>query len=413
MLTIRPGLLLDGATGTNMQRAGMPQGACTEQWILEHPQPLMELQRAYQEAGSDLVYAPTFGANRAALERHGLGEKVREYNLALSALSRRAVGNSCAVAGGMSPTSLFLEPAGDATFQDLYEIYREQAEALAEGGVDLIVIETMMNLAEARIALLAAKEGAGLPVLVTVTVDQTGRTMSGNSALSCLTVLQGAGADAFGFNCSTGPEEMLEIVRSVAPYAAIPLVAKPNAGMPKVVDGETVFDFAPQLMADAAERLVAAGAEILGGCCGTTPEHIRLLRTALDRALERPREVEKQPDELLAASEREAFFVDPLADLSPAVSCTEDLAEDILDLEDEYDVIKLEFGSEEDVEIFRQNAYMISSPLCLSAHSCALLEQAARAYCGRALFDGRDEEEFCLDGQELNRILRKYGMLRL
>lgn len=413
IFSFQPGkrLLLDGATGTAMLEAGMPQGACTETWILEHPEVITSLQKAYADAGSDLVYAPTFGANRAALARHGLDEKVLELNQKLVALSKEAVGGRCAVAGDMSPTSLFLQPAGDATFQDIYDIYAEQAQALFQAGADLIAIETMTSLAEARIALLAAKEKTPLPVIVTVTVDASGHTMSGNSALACLTVLQGLGADAFGFNCSTGPDEMLELFQEIAPYAHIPLIAKPNAGLPQIVDGKTVFDCGPVPFAALGKALLAAGADILGGCCGTTAEHIALLRTALSEAP--PAAIEKDTETIVAATEREAMFIHPLTDISPALECSEDLAEDILEAEDEYGVINIAFSSLEDIEVFTENSYMIKSPLALSAPTADLLALAARQFPGRAMYDSSDSIEDDVETGQLAAIVKKYGLIQL
>lgn len=274
-------VLLDGATGSNLMRCGLPRGACTEQWILENPEPLVRLQRAYVRAGTQILYAPTFGANRVALERHGLQDKVREMNLALVHLSRTA-GQETLVAGDVTTTGIPLEPNGTMQYHTLFSIYQEQISALTEAGVDLLVLETMLGVEETAAALEAAQSVCSLPVLCSLTIQSDGSAYFDGDCVEAVETLQELGAAAVGVNCSCGPEQLLSPVRRMREVARVPLLVKPNAGMPVIADnGEVVYPM------DAAEfvrqmcLLVEAGARIVGGCCGTTPEYIAALRQAL------------------------------------------------------------------------------------------------------------------------------------
>lgn len=269
-------VLLDGATGSNLMHAGMPRGVCAEAWVLEHPQTLLTLQRAYAAAGSRIIYAPTFGANRKNLERHGLQGQVRDCNRRLAALSKQVEGIS--VAGDVTTTGIPLEPNGTMTYSELYEIYTEQIEALCEGGVDLLVIETMLGVDETTVALEAARSVCDLPVMCTVTVQGDGACYFGGSCVEAVETLQALGADAVGVNCSCGPEQLVSLMRNMKAVASVPLIAKPNAGMPTIDDtGEAVYPMTPEEFARAMASLIDAGADIVGGCCGTTPEFIAAL----------------------------------------------------------------------------------------------------------------------------------------
>ena len=211
-------LILDGATGTQLQKRGYTGDECPESWTLNNPQAILDIQRSYVGAGSRVIYAPTFGANRVKLEQHGIFGKVEEYNHALVALSREAAGDRAWVAGDIAPTGLMLYPLGTASFEELVEIYTQQAAALENAGVDLFVIETMMTVAEARAALLAVKSVSKKPVFVSFTCDGKGRTLTGSDVTAALQIMQGMGADAFGLNCSVGPEDMLVQLRRLRDY---------------------------------------------------------------------------------------------------------------------------------------------------------------------------------------------------
>lgn len=282
-------MLLDGATGTSLMRDGMPRGCCTEKWVLENPTVLENIQRAYYAAGSDAVFAPTFGANGAALMRHGMSGDADSINRTLMSLSCNVrssiLSDKRLVAGDMSPTGRFIEPWGDATLDEIAGIYATQAKSLCDSA-DFFIIETSISLAEVRAAVLGVKSVTDKPVFVTMTVDGRGRTMSGDTLLCCLIALADMGIAAFGANCSTGPDMMLEALTPLVPYAkafGIPLIAKPNAGMPREnADGTQSFEMtAADFGADAA-KFLDAGIYILGGCCGTTDAHIAALRAAVD-----------------------------------------------------------------------------------------------------------------------------------
>ncbi len=275
-------LLLDGATGSNLQRRGMPSGVCPEKWISEHPDIFIALQKEYVEAGTQILYAPTFTANRIKLAEYGLEKEIRSLNHRLTALSREAAGDRALVAGDLTMTGEQLSPVGKMDFEELIGIYSEQIGCLAEAGVDLLVVETMMSLQECRAALIAAKETAPkLPVMVTMTFEADGRSLMGTDAATAAVVLESLGADAVGANCSTGPEGMACVIRSMASVTRIPIIAKPNAGLPRLgEDGLTVYDMSPSGFAQGMRLVYEAGASILGGCCGTTPGHIRELASA-------------------------------------------------------------------------------------------------------------------------------------
>ncbi|MCH4191142.1 MAG: homocysteine S-methyltransferase family protein [Butyrivibrio sp.] len=271
-------IYLDGATGTNLMKAGMPAGVCPEAWILEHPDVLVSLQKAYAEAGSDIVYAPTFTANRIKLKEYGLENRLEEINQSLVDLSRQAVGTKALVAGDLTMTGRQLSPIGDLDFEELVDVYKQQIRALESAGADLLVVETMMSLQECRAALIAAKETTDLAVMVSLTFEADGRTLFGSDAASAAIVMESLGAAAVGANCSTGPDQMTDIIRNMAAVTTIPIIAKPNAGLPSVCeDGTTQYDMDPETFAENMIRLMKCGASILGGCCGTTPEFIRLL----------------------------------------------------------------------------------------------------------------------------------------
>ena len=282
-------LRLDGATGTELAKQGMPPGVCPEKWVTENPEALYAVQRAYVNAGSNIVYAPTFGANPFKLAEFGLEKNCREINAQLVKISRAAVEGKARVFGDMAPTGNLVEPFGELPFERCVDAYKEQVRGLLEGGVDGFVIETMLDLQECRAALLAVRELApDHPVMVTMTFDESGKSLTGCDPVSALICLQALGADAFGCNCSVGPEAMAQVIGRMKPYARIPLIAKPHAGLPHLQGDKTVFDLGPAEFAAAAAGLIAAGAAIVGGCCGTTPEHI----AALDKALgDKPGEI--------------------------------------------------------------------------------------------------------------------------
>ena len=272
-------ILLDGATGSNLRASGMPVGVCTEQWVLEHPEVLQNLQRDYVDAGSRIVYAPSFGANRLSLSMYGLEDKLAEMNRALVQLSRDAVGGRAYVAGDMATCGKPVDVEGGVSYDTLIEVYREQAQLLVDAGVDLIGLETMMGVTECSAAIEAVRSVCDLPVMCTLTLDAVGAAYFDGDAELAAQTLPALGADAIGVNCGQGPELYVSVIQRMRAHTDLPLIAKPNAGHPEIQsDGSAVYGMSPGKFAREMVQLKKAGASILGGCCGTTPEHIRMLK---------------------------------------------------------------------------------------------------------------------------------------
>ena len=271
--------LMDGATGSNLMKAGMPRGVCTEQWVLDHPDAILALQSAYKAAGSDMVYAPTFCANRIALSGYGLQDDVSRMNRELVALSKKAVGSGVLVAGDMTTTGKPADPEDSDGYQQLLDAYREQAEALISAGADLIGVETMMGVNECVAAIEAIRSLGDIAVICTLSVQSDDKCYFDGSVFEAAEILEALGADAIGVNCSTGPDQLESVIRTLKNTCTLPIIAKPNAGMPKISDsGEAVYSMESGEFAQHIERLVEAGASLIGGCCGTTPEFIEALR---------------------------------------------------------------------------------------------------------------------------------------
>ncbi len=277
-------LVSDGAWGTLLQEAGLPPGECPELWCLTHREQVLQIAAAYARAGADMIETNSFGGTRFKLEHFGLAERARELNRAAAEISRAAAGPRRAVLGSMGPTGKLLL-MGDVTEQELYDAFREQAEALEAGGADAACIETMSALDEIELAIRAVRENTGLDVAATMTFERNPqgqyRTMMGVAPEQAAAACLAAGADVIGANCGNGFAQMVDIVRllrAAAPRA--PILVHANAGMPRTVGGRTVFDATPAEAAGHVPALLAAGANIIGGCCGTTPAHIAAIAAA-------------------------------------------------------------------------------------------------------------------------------------
>ena len=276
-------LLLDGATGSNLMAAGMPKGVCTETWILEHPDIFRNLQKEYAQAGSQVVYAPTFGANPISLAQHHLEDQTEELNRRLVQLSRDAVQGKAYIAGDITTTGKLMEPLGEMSYEEAFDSYCRQIQVLSECGVDFLAAETMISLDETLAALDAAQSVCQLPVLCSLTVEADGSLFTGGNVIDACAALEAAGASAVGINCSVGPDQLVSVVKNIRESVSIPVVAKPNAGMPEITDkGEALYKMTPEEFAGHMKVLVEQGASIVGGCCGTTPEHIRCLSRILN-----------------------------------------------------------------------------------------------------------------------------------
>lgn len=270
-------VLLDGATGSNLMKAGMPRGSCTEAWVLEHPNVILDLQRAYAQAGSKIVYAPTFTGNAHYLGQHGLQDRLEEINSRLVALSREAVGPDVLVAGDLTTVG-----RADVSYDAMLSLYTRQADALVQAGVDLFVVETMMGLEETMAALEACKSVGDLPVMCSFSVTADGMLYFGGSVYDAAPQLEEFGADAVGINCSCGPDQLTTVVRSLAEVLSVPVLAKPNAGMPQIDEqGVAVYSMGPEDFGNHMKALADAGAGLLGGCCGTDPRYIQAIKKAV------------------------------------------------------------------------------------------------------------------------------------
>lgn len=427
--------ILDGATGSNLQKAGMKSGECPEQWILNHPDIFIDLQKKYIEAGSDAVYAPTFTSTRVKLDEYGLGAKQREYVGRLVGLSKQAVEESRTdrkiyVLGDISMTGLQIQPLGTMPFEELVDIYKEQVTLSVEAGVDGFVIETMMSLQEARAAVLAVKESCDLPVFVTMTFQEDGRTLYGTSPETAMVVLQEMGVDAVGINCSTGPDKMVDAVKSMKRYAKVPVIVKPNAGLPALVDGETVYDMGPDEFARAMKKLAEAGATVLGGCCGTTPEHICCLKEALKEQMFKPlvpaRERTLTTERNVTSISLDGTFTIVGERINPTgkKALQEQLRQGQLDLVVEMAEEQVEKGArildvnmgmngidekEMMLKAVQELTMTVDVPLSIDSSYVEVVEQALRIYPGRALINSisLETEKF----EKLIPIARKYGAM--
>jgi len=290
-LLARPGVILaDGAMGTMLFEAGLQFGDPPERWNLEVPERVRAVHRGYLEAGARLILTNTFGSNRFRLGLHGLENRVAELNLAGALVARAevdAVASGALVAGDIGPSGTILAPLGETTFDEAAAGFAEQARALIKGGVDVVWIETMSDLEEMRAAVEGVRQvSPGFPILTTMTFDTRGHTMMGVSPEQAVTSLRSWGADAIGGNCGNGPEEILGVLQKM--HAAAPevvLVAKANAGVPTLVQGRAVYGATPEMMGDYARAAAGLGARIIGGCCGSTPAHLRAMAEALDGKL--------------------------------------------------------------------------------------------------------------------------------
>lgn len=426
-------LFLDGATGSNLQKRGMPAGVCPERWIVEHKEILTGLQREYVEAGTQILYAPTFSANRIKLAEYGLEGELRELNRQLVEISREAAGGRALVAGDLTMTGELLAPMGSMDFEELIGVYREQISCLAEAGADLLVIETMMSLQETRAALLAARETCpDLPVMATMTFEGDGRCLFGTDAETAAVVLESLGADAVGANCSTGPAQMAEVVRRMSRVTRIPIIAKPNAGMPSLNEaGETVYHMDAEAFAEGMRAVLEAGATVVGGCCGTTPAHIRALarwrgqrlftgkrREAGQRFLTSERMTVSfgLNDPFLVIGER----INPTGKKKLQAELREGSFDLVLQLAQQQEeagarLLDVNFGmsgiDEKQVmlEGIQEIAGVTSLPLSLDSSHVEVLEAALRRYPGRALINSISYEEEKME--QLLPIAKKYGAM--
>ena len=433
-------VFLDGATGSNLLKRGMPAGVCPEKWILENKEVLIKLQREFIEAGSNILYAPTFSANRIKLKEYGLEEQIREMNHELVAVCKEAAGGNAYIAGDITMTGEQLVPIGKMNFEELITIYKEQISYLVEAGVDLLIVETMMSLQETRAALIAAKEVCDLPVMATMTFEADGRTLYGTDAKTAAIVLESLGAAAVGANCSTGPDKMASIIRDMAEVATIPIIAKPNAGLPFLDEnGQTAYDMKEEEFAQGVKLLVEAGASIIGGCCGTSPSYIKAAKRAVRGMQILHREHKKTESGALRylTSERKTVAFDlndnfmiigerinPTGKTAVKKKLQEQLKEGSMEMVTELaeeqeacgacilDVNVGMSGIDEKAVMLRviEAISQISSlPLAIDSSHVDVIEAALRRYPGRALINSISYEKAKMEA--LLPIAKKYGAM--
>ncbi len=430
-------LYLDGATGSNLVKAGMPSGVCPEQWILEHQDVMLQLQKDYVQAGTNILYAPTFTANRVKLAEYHLEKNMTSMIRDLVAISKKAAestpGHPVYVAGDLTMTGEQLKPMGKMELETLIDIYKEQILCLVDAGADLLVVETMMSLAETRAALIAAKEVCDLPVIATLTFEADGRTLFGTDAKTAAIVLESLGASAIGANCSTGPAQMESIISEMVSHTRIPVIAKPNAGLPFLDEnGTTCYNMEAEEFAEEMEVLVNAGATILGGCCGTTPEFIRQIHErfgtdAKVAASRRPDGIRYLTSERITHSFGldDGFFVvgeriNPTGKKALQAQLREGSFEKVIQFAEEQDacgakVLDINMGMsgiDEKASMLRaleEVSGVTNLPLSLDSSYVEVLEAALRNYPGRALVNSvsLETEKF----EKLLPIVAKYGAM--
>ncbi len=430
-------LYLDGATGSNLVKAGMPSGVCPEQWILEHQGVMLQLQKDYVQAGTNILYAPTFTANRVKLAEYHLEKNMTSMIRDLVAISKKAAestpGHPVYVAGDLTMTGEQLKPMGKMELETLIDIYKEQILCLVDAGADLLVVETMMSLAETRAALIAAKEVCDLPVIATLTFEADGRTLFGTDAKTAAIVLESLGASAIGANCSTGPAQMESIISEMVSHTRIPVIAKPNAGLPFLDEnGTTCYNMEAEEFAEEMEVLVNAGATILGGCCGTTPEFIRQIHErfgtdAKVAASRRPDGIRYLTSERITHSFGldDGFFVvgeriNPTGKKALQAQLREGSFEKVIQFAEEQEacgakVLDINMGMsgiDEKASMLRaleEVSGVTNLPLSLDSSYVEVLEAALRNYPGRALVNSvsLETEKF----EKLLPIVAKYGAM--
>ncbi len=430
-------IYLDGATGSNLVKAGMPSGVCPEQWILEHREVMLQLQKEYVQAGTNILYAPTFTANRVKLAEYHLEKNMSSMIHDLVAISKEAAastpGHPVYVAGDITMTGEQLRPMGKMELEDLIAIYKEQILCLVDAGADLLVVETMMSLAETRAALIAAKEVCDLPVIATLTFEVDGRTLFGTDAKTAAVVLESLGASAIGANCSTGPAQMEGIISDMVSVTTIPIIAKPNAGLPFLDEnGTTCYNMEAEEFTEEMQVLVNAGATILGGCCGTTPEFIRQLHdrfgtVAQATATRRPEGIRYLTSERITHSFglEDGFFVvgeriNPTGKKALQAQLREGNFEKVIQFAEEQEtcgakVLDINMGMsgiDEKLCMLRaleEVSGVTNLPLSLDSSYVEVLEAALRNYPGRALVNSvsLETEKF----EKLLPIVAKYGAM--
>ncbi|MDX9801282.1 MAG: homocysteine S-methyltransferase family protein [Spirochaetia bacterium] len=422
-------MVLDGATGTELQKKGMPAGVCPEIWAIENREIQKSIYTSYADAGSDIIYTCTFGANQLKLQQYGRDD-VEKINQMLAQMAKEAAGSNTLVAGDIGPCGHFISPFGDIDFEDAVKMFKRQVRGLLDGGADLFVIETQMDIQEARAALIAVKELTDAFTIVSMTYEPDGRTLNGTSPEAALVTLQSLGADAAGCNCSSGPQEMLSLVKRLKEITRVPIVAKPNAGMPRIENGKTVFPMGSAAFASFASSFAEAGVNMMGGCCGTTPLHIKLLADKIAKYKPKPA---KENNLVMLSSASEALVsgrgralhvigerINPTGKkklqgelLEGKLSIIRDMAAS--QQESGAELLDINAGmpgideKETVIKIINMLSPVCRLPLVIDSSSPEVIEAALRIYPGRALINSISAEKTKME--RLLPVAAKYGAM--
>jgi 5-methyltetrahydrofolate--homocysteine methyltransferase len=421
-------LLFDGAMGTMLQKAGLPAGECPEKWNITNPKAISHIHTQYIDAGAQVITTNTFGGSRTKLTTYGLENDCFAVNFHGVKIAKEAARDRALVAASMGPTGKLLQPMGELSFDEAYEMFKEQVLAFAKAGADLVIVETMVDLQETRAALLAVKENSSLPVICSITFDERMRTLTGSDPITVATVLEGLGTDILGANCSGGPEQLLPVIEQMASVCAIPIIVQPNAGLPELIDNETVFRLSPEIFASFAPQLIEAGASCIGGCCGTTPQHIEKLHAAVKNL--QPRSYVPYPVTRIAGRTSTIFISHNLPPIivGERINPTgrSKLAEDIrsgsMSLVRKEAIEQVQAGAAaldvnmgvpgiDEPNAMKEAIQIIQSltgvPLSIDTTNPEALEVGLRYFCGKALINSINAEDQALEN--LLPIAKKYG----
>lgn len=402
---------LDGAMGTMLQTKGLTSGELPERWNLSHPDIIKDVHKAYYEAGSNVVSANTFGANLLKFDETELEQIIKAAVANANAARIESAGTQEKfIALDIGPTGRLLEPFGDLSFENAVSLFAKTVAFGVKYGVDLIIIETMSDSYETKAAVLAAKENSDLPILVSNAYGGGDRLMMGATPETMVTLLEGLGVDALGANCSFGPKQLASVADKLLKSATLPVLLKPNAGLPQTRDGKSVYDVAPSQFAEDVASLMQGGVRIVGGCCGTSPEYIKALCDQTHGFAPTPRNVQAKPR--ISSSNSALTLYDDIVISQPLVlrDDIDDIINQATDAQDDgAQVLRLDISAatqETIIEAICQLQAMISLPLCFDCQNAEILETALRNYNGKAMVVAPNERKL-LDA--FLPITQKYG----
>lgn len=416
-------LVFDGSMGIMLYKNGLTAGTCPEEWNLTHPEIVKSIYKGYLDAGSDVIQTNTFQAHGLKLAEYGIKEKHYDINYQAARLAKEVAGGKAYVAASIGPLGKLLEPFGDLTFEQAYDTFKEQILAVADGGADIISLETFTDVSELRIALLAAKENCSLPVICSVSYEQNGRTLMGSEPGICAVILHSLGAGLIGTNCSFGAEYMIKVAEAYG-KTGLPFSIKPNAGLPEIIEGKQVFSETAEGFAKFVPGFIQNGARLLGGCCGTTPEFIAQAAKIIKSS--EPVNAPQDLDYITSSTQKIAFAAIKAAEigridvnsdeslreglLSGDIGAVTDVTMDLLD--EDYGVIMIDADIEENgdhrllAEVVKEAQVYLKQPFIIQSKNAAALEAALRIYKGRAGILAPTAGEF-------EQLAEKYGAVEV